>query len=154
MLVSIIVPAYNVEKYIEKCLDSLLNQTDNDYQVIVVNDGSTDKTGEIIQRGYSDKVVYIDKKVNSGLSDTRNIGMQSAIGEYVIFVDGDDYVENDCIQKIRNSVADHKDVDVVYIGHIEERNGERIKFKGFQSESNKIWSANEFLKSEDRKSVV
>lgn len=148
MLISIIVPAYNVEKYIEKCLDSLLNQTADDYQIIVVNDGSTDRTDEMIQRKYLDKVIYIDKKTNSGLSDTRNVGMQSATGEYVIFVDGDDYVNNFCIQKIRSIIESHRGVDVVYVGHIEERNGEHQKFKGFQSACNQVWNADEFLKSE------
>lgn len=148
MLISIIVPAYNVEKYIERCLDSLLHQTDDDYQIIVVNDGSTDSTDEMIQRKYLDKVIYIDKKTNSGLSDTRNVGMQSATGEYVIFVDGDDYVENSCIQKIRNIIESYGRGDVVYVGHIEERNGEQKKYKGFQSACNQVWSAEEFLKSE------
>ena len=138
MLISIIVPAYNVEKYIEKCLDSLLNQTFDDYQIIVVNDGSTDRTDEIIQQKYLDKVVYIDKKTNSGLSDTRNVGMKFATGEYIIFVDGDDYVNNSCIQKIRSIIKSHRDVDVVYVGHIEERNGEQKQFKGFQSVCNQV----------------
>lgn len=148
MLISIIVPAYNVEKYIEKCLDSLLNQTFDDYQIIVVNDGSTDRTDEIIQQKYLDKVVYIDKKTNSGLSDTRNVGMKFATGEYIIFVDGDDYVNNSCIQKIRSIIKSHRDVDVVYVGHIEERNGEQKQFKGFQSVCNQVWRADVFLKSE------
>lgn len=148
MLISIIVPAYNVEKYIERCLDSLLNQTDADYQIIVVNDGSTDETDTIIQRKYFNKVIYIDKKTNSGLSDTRNIGLQSATGEYVIFVDGDDYVDSFCIQKIRNTIESHERCDVIYIGHIEERNGEQKKYKGFQAACNQVWNADEFLKSE------
>ena len=93
--VSVIVPVYNVEKYIEKCLLSLLNQTLDDIEVIVVNDGSPDNSQEIIDvyvREYKGKVKsYI--KENGGLSDARNFGMEKATGEYIGFVDGDDFVD-------------------------------------------------------------
>ena len=93
--VSVIVPVYNVEKYLERCLNSLVNQTLQDIQIIVVNDGSPDNSQEIIDRfekEYPDKLKgYI--KENGGLSDARNYGMQFVEGEYVAFVDSDDYVD-------------------------------------------------------------
>lgn len=93
--VSVIVPVYNVERYLEKCLDSLVNQTLDSLQIIIVNDGSTDKSQEIIDNychKYPDKIeAYI--KPNGGLSDARNYGLQYALGEYIGFVDSDDWVD-------------------------------------------------------------
>lgn len=93
--VSVIVPVYNVEKYIEKCLNTLVNQTLQDIEIIVVNDGATDNSEKIIKEfleKYPEKIVYL-KKENGGLSDARNFGIPYAKGEYIAFVDSDDYVE-------------------------------------------------------------
>lgn len=93
--VSVIVPIYNVEKYLEKCLISLVNQTLQEIEIILVNDGSKDKSGEIAkqyQEKYSHKIIYLEKE-NGGLSDARNFGISHATGEYIAFLDSDDYVE-------------------------------------------------------------
>lgn len=93
--VSVIVPVYNVEKYIEKCLNTLVNQTLEDIEIIIVNDGSKDKSEDIIKdfmKKYPKKIVYLTKE-NGGLSDARNFGIPHAKGEYVAFLDSDDYVE-------------------------------------------------------------
>lgn len=92
--VSVIVPVYNVERYIRKCLESLVNQTLYDIEIIVVNDGSTDLSKNIIEEytnQYSNVKYY--KKENGGLSDARNYGMQYATGEYIAFLDADDYID-------------------------------------------------------------
>ena len=92
--VSIIVPFYNVEKYIEKCLQTLVNQTLEDIEIILVNDGSQDGTVEIAkkyQEQYPQKIKYLEKE-NGGLSDARNYDIPYAKGEYVAFLDSDDYV--------------------------------------------------------------
>ena len=91
--VSVIVPVYNVEDYLEECLDSLVNQTMQDYEIILINDGSTDGSGEICE-AYSKKynqIVYLTQQ-NRGLSAVRNRGVSCARGEYVLFVDSDDYI--------------------------------------------------------------
>ena len=96
--VSIVVPVYNVEAYLEKCLDSLVNQNFDNYEVIIVNDGSTDKSKEIAQR-YENKysnVVLIDQK-NKGLGGARNTGIEAVKGEYILFVDSDDYIHPDTL---------------------------------------------------------
>ena len=83
--VSIIVPAYNVDKYIEKCLNTLVQQTLKEIEIIVVNDGSTDNTKQEIQKfieKYPEKIIYVEKE-NGGLSDARNYGMPYAKGEYI-----------------------------------------------------------------------
>lgn len=92
--VSVIIAVYNVEKYLEKCLQSLVNQTLEDIEIIVVNDGSTDSSQDIIDRfvAYSPKVKALVKE-NGGASDARNYGMQYASGEYIGFVDSDDFVD-------------------------------------------------------------
>lgn len=100
--VSIIVPVYNVEKYIDKCLKSLVEQTLDDIEIIVVNDGSTDDSKKVIDNyieRYPEKIVYLEKK-NGGLSDARNYGMPYAKGEYIAFLDSDDYVEKDTYEKM------------------------------------------------------
>ena len=95
--VSIIVPVYNTENYIERCLNSLVNQTLEDIEIIVVNDGSTDNTGKILQK-YRDKIKIIEQK-NSGIATTRNKGLEIATGKYIAFVDSDDWLEIDEIEK-------------------------------------------------------
>ena len=151
MFLSIIVPAYNVEKYIGRCLDSLLCEDSKDYEVIVVNDGSNDKTDEIIQNNYLDKVVYIKKEENSGLSDARNLGMSVAQGDYMIFVDSDDYVSSNYLMEIKQCIDKAQNIDLIYTGHFEERAGKTTVKKGFFSAINRVWTAEEFLTSELRK---
>ena len=93
--ISIIVPIYNVEKYLKRSLDSLVNQTLEDIEIILVDDGSTDnshKIAEDYKENYSN--VLLVTKENGGLSDARNFGLQYASGEYIAFIDSDDYVES------------------------------------------------------------
>ena len=102
--VSIIVPVYNVELYIEKCLESLVNQTLEEIEIIIVNDGSKDNSKKIINKyieKYPNKIIYLEKE-NGGLSDARNYGIQYAIGEYIAFLDSDDYVKTDTYEKMYN----------------------------------------------------
>lgn len=102
--VSVVVPIYNVEKYIKKCMDSLVNQTLQEIQIIFVNDGSTDESGNIAKEyasKYPNKIIYLEKE-NGGLSDARNFGMRYAEGEYIAFLDSDDYVENTMYEEMYN----------------------------------------------------
>ena len=104
--ISVIVPVYNTEKYIERCLKSLLEQRYNDYEIIVVNDGSLDNSEEVINmyiKNYGDKIKYYVKP-NGGLSDARNYGIQKATGDYICFVDSDDYIESELFEKLSSYV--------------------------------------------------
>lgn len=104
---SFIVPVYNTEKYLKKCLDSLVNQTYKDFEIIVVNDGSTDKSSNIIskyQKKYKN-IIVIDKE-NEGLSMARNRGVQKSSGKYIIFVDSDDYVSNKLLEEVDKKIDD------------------------------------------------
>ena len=104
MKISIIVPIYNVESYLKRCLDSLINQTYSNIEIILINDGSTDLSGDI-----SSKYAKIDKRIklinssNKGVSCARNKGLELASGDYIMFVDPDDYIElNTCEMLIKN----------------------------------------------------
>lgn len=97
-LVSIIIPAYNVQNFIEKCVRSVIMQTYDNIEIIVVDDGSIDKTGIILERlQKDDSRIKIVKQKNSGVSIARNVGLKIASGDYVTFIDGDDYVSNDYV---------------------------------------------------------
>lgn len=99
--VSVIVPVYNVEDYLEECLDSVLNQTFGDYEIICVDDGSTDSSGKILSRyAKADPRVKIVTQENRGLSGARNVGLDIASGEYVYFLDSDDKLRSDALEKL------------------------------------------------------
>ena len=107
--ITVIVPVYNVENYLEKCLDSLINQTYKNLEIIVINDGSTDNSGEICQE-YAQKdnrIVYIEKE-NGGLSDARNVGLDKMTGSYVTFIDSDDWIEQDYIETLYKKIVEYQ----------------------------------------------
>ena len=129
--VSVIIPVYKVEKYIHKCIDSVLTQTFRDIQVILVDDGSPDNCGHICDEySKADKRVSVVHKENGGLSDARNAGMKYAEGNYILFVDSDDYIEHDMIEymysRIKDSDADMATCGIyeVYSDRIEEQKRE------------------------------
>lgn len=112
--ITVIVPVYNVEHYLSKCLDSILKQTYQNLEIIVVNDGSTDNSGIICQE-YAQKdsrIIYIEKE-NGGLSDARNAGLDRMTGSYVTFVDSDDWIEQDYVEVLYNKLTEYQaDVSV------------------------------------------
>ncbi|GHT43715.1 hypothetical protein AGMMS49965_18080 [Bacteroidia bacterium] len=112
LILSIIVPAYNAERYIEKCLNSLLNQDLEGYEIIVINDGSTDKTVEIVTQ-YTEKsdVISLISQENQGQGVARNVGISNAKGKYLMFVDADDYLkENSISVLIKRIEMDNSDL--------------------------------------------
>ncbi len=124
---SIIVPVYNVEKYLNKCLESLVNQTYKDYEIIIVNDGSTDKSQNIInnyKEKYS-KIVKSYKKKNGGLSSARNYGLKKATKDYILFVDSDDYIEKNTLEILNKNILNNEDIiifnyNAIYENHIDK----------------------------------
>lgn len=111
-LISIIVPVYNVEKYLSKCLESIINQTYKNLEIILVDDGSTDKSGIICDKYIEkDNRIRIIHKNNGGLSDARNKGLDMAKGEYVGFVDSDDFIAEDMYECLYN-FAQKNNLDV------------------------------------------
>ena len=116
-LISIIIPAYNVETYIDQCIKSVLNQTYKNYEIILVDDGATDNTGSICDMyGKNENIKVIHKK-NGGLSDARNVGLELAGGKYVMFLDSDDYWNDTYfLKKIHERILS-KDVDLIVFGY-------------------------------------
>lgn len=110
-LISVILPVYNCEKWIERCIKSIINQTYKNIQLIIINDGSKDNSLEICRKYENDKIVIINKQ-NSGVSETRNIGLERAEGKYIFFIDADDYIKNDCIENMYKKAKEY-DADVV-----------------------------------------
>lgn len=106
--VSVIIPSYNVEKYISVSIDSVLNQTYPNVELVIVDDGSIDGTWDIIQK-YANKNLNIiaTKKKNEGVSSARNIGLKKSSGKYVLFLDADDWLENDAVEKLIKMVYDN-----------------------------------------------
>ena len=112
-MISVIIPVYNVEKYIRKCLDSVVNQTYKDLEIIIVDDGSPDNCGAIIDEyAKTDGRIKVIHKPNGGLSAARNDALKIATGEWIAFVDSDDWCELDMYEKVIR-VADKEDADIV-----------------------------------------
>lgn len=119
-LISVIVPAYNVEKYIKTCLNSLINQTYSNFEIIVINDGSTDQTEEILRSYQSNPKFRIYSQENGGISAVRNRGIKLANGELVCLIDGDDSVKSDYLEKLAAPFFEDLDVDITVCGYQEK----------------------------------
>lgn len=130
--VSVIVPVYNVEKYLKRCLNSLINQTLSDIDIICINDGSKDSSLQILEQyAQKDSRIVIYNQENSGLSVARNTGLEHASGEYIGFVDSDDWVDLDFYEKLYNS-AKNNNADIAVADFIREhpnKKPKRLKLK-------------------------
>ena len=130
MKVSVIVPVYNVEKYIDRCLKSLVNQDFTDiYEIIIINDGSPDQSIKICEK-YAKEYDFIKiiTKENAGLGMARNTGIDAAKGEYIIFVDSDDFVTNNMISYLYSKIVSNK-ADIVYASHYKYYNETKCYYK-------------------------
>ena len=108
-LISIIVPIYNVEKYLEKCVLSIIDQTYTNLEIILINDGSTDNSSKLCKElALLDQRIIVIHKMNGGLSDARNVGINRATGLYISFVDSDDYISTDMIETLLTSIIENK----------------------------------------------
>lgn len=126
---SIIVPVYNVENYIDECLSSIFNQSYKDFEVIVVDDGTEDNSMNIVKK-YD---VIVVKEKNSGLSTARNNGVKKAKGDYLLFVDSDDYLEKDLLKKINDNLSDNPEVLRFQIKEVDEDKKINYNEEGFNT---------------------
>ncbi len=146
--ISIIIPSYNAEKYINKCLDSVINQTKKELEIIVVNDGSTDHTEKIIKE-YKDNRIKYYKNSNQGIGKTRNFGILKSTGKYIMFLDSDDYLEKNACELLYEKAEKDK-LDIVICdfykkydnGEIEEIHNANFENSSLQENPDII---NEFL---------
>lgn len=114
-LVTVILPIYNVEKYLEQCIETVINQTYKNLEIILVDDGSTDASSDICDKwAFADSRIKVIHKKNAGLGMARNTGLDNATGEYVLFVDSDDFICTNAIEILLEWI---KDADIIYCGH-------------------------------------
>lgn len=114
-LISIVVPAYNVEGYVRRCFESVTNQTWKDFEVIVIDDGSMDKTGEICDEyAQKDTRFKVFHQSNQGIGKTRLVGIKKAVGEYVVWADADDWLEPSLLERLVKCIREKKSDIVVY----------------------------------------
>lgn len=131
--ISIIVPVYNAEKYLKKCLDSLVNQTKKELEFILINDGSTDKSEEIIKT-YKDKRIKYFKNKNQGIGKTRNFGIEKSSGKYLMFLDSDDYFSDDACEILYKEAEKGKaDLIVFDYYRVEKGNLNEVKIESFNA---------------------
>lgn len=124
--ISVIVPVYNVEKYLDRCVQSLFNQTYENIEIVLINDGSTDRSGEICDRyAQEDSRVKVLHQEYNGVADARNKGVAMATGEYVIFLDGDDEADREYVGKLYKTLKEN-DLDIAQCCLLRIRNGQPI----------------------------
>lgn len=144
-LVSVIVPAYNVEPYIRRCVESLIHQTLSDIEIIVVDDGSTDRTATIV-RSIADPRIRLLSKANGGVSSARNAGLDVARGQFIQFLDGDDWIEADALQCL-TAIALAGGYDIVATDIYLDYPGQLPRYCRSSSPS-KEWTSKRFVLSE------
>ncbi|MDO5396828.1 MAG: glycosyltransferase [bacterium] len=126
-LISIIIPVYNVEKYLDRCIKSIIGQTYKEIEIILVDDGSTDNSGKMCDEwAKKDKRIKVIHKKNAGLGYARNSGLEVASGEYIMFVDSDDYIALSTCEKALKNIKKNNS-DICYYGHIDDYNGKTIQ---------------------------
>ena len=129
ILVSVIVPVFNVEKFLEKCVNSISNQTYKNLEILLVDDGSTDNSGIICDNlSKNDIRIKVFHKKNGGLSDARNYGIERAVGSYIMFIDSDDWIENDSIELLLDKTIKEKS-DIVVFGISKDYDDGRRKIR-------------------------
>ena len=154
-LISVIVPVYNIEKYIKRCIDSIISQTYRNLEIFLVDDGSNDKSGMICDDYSSrDERIKVIHKENGGLSDARNVAINAAHGELIAFVDGDDFLTNTAIESMYH-VAKTSGVKIVCCLHKMVYEGKQIDFDEVYDESKiSVYSQKEALEKMLRQSEI
>ena len=124
--ISIIIPNYNREKYIEKCINSALNQKTNEYEIIVVDDGSTDRSREILERYKTNSLIRVFYNENHGVSYSRNYGVRMSLGKYVMFLDSDDLIVKDSVLKLIKIVNNNPQYNIFRFSGYEEKKNHKL----------------------------
>lgn len=146
-IISVIIPAYNVAPYLERCLASVCGQTFTDMEIIVVNDGSTDKTAAIADAwAAKDARVKVLNTPNCGVADARNIGLENARGKFIGFVDSDDRVEADMFETLYDSINKHRS-DISMCGVFNDAADGRLRHYQSREKAERVWSGIEALKA-------
>lgn len=147
--ISIIVPIYNVEEFLPRCIESILNQTFTDFELILVDDGSPDNSGAICDEySQKDNRIRTIHKVNEGVSKARNYGLKTCCGKYVTFVDSDDFVEKNWLKDIHTVIKECEDVEIVKWGYYMEMDAHTKTY--VSDKKYELHSTEEMLKTNDK----
>ena len=144
--ISIIVPVYNVENYLERCVESILKQTYTNFELLLINDGSTDQSGELcdqlVSKNGNIKVFHLE---NAGVSNARNVGIQNSTGEWITFVDSDDFITNDYLETLISAVDGDDSIgfSIARLHHI--KNGQITELPVFSGKEEK-WSTEQTMR--------
>lgn len=149
-IISIIVPVYNVEKYLDRCIKSILDQTFTNFELLLINDGSTDSSGKICDMyAQKDNRIIVRHKKNQGVSVARNLGIDLSKGKYIVFIDSDDWIEKKYLEEMYSKVVEMK-VSLLITGYVEDKNG--VTKNPFKISQERIYDKKniqlEFLKQE------
>ena len=144
--ISIIVPVYNVENYLERCVESILKQTYTNFELLLINDGSTDQSGDLcdqlVSKNGNIKVFHLE---NAGVSNARNVGIQNSTGEWITFIDSDDFITPDYLETLISAVRTDNSVgfSVARLHHV--KNGQVTDLPDFSGQES-VWSAEQTMK--------
>lgn len=145
-MISVIMPVYNMEQYLERCLKSVVKQTYSNLEILLINDGSSDKSGDICEQwAKQDRRIRVFHKENGGLSDARNWGLEYAKGEYLCFVDSDDYMEPDMLEKLLNALEKNAAEIAVCNFVYEYLDGQGCQNREGRIEKNMVMTGREFM---------
>ena len=148
--ISVIVPVYNVEKYLHRCIDSILAQTFTDFELLLIDDGSKDNSGAICDEyAARDSRVQVFHKENGGVSSARNLGLDNAQGEWITFVDSDDWIEPILIESCVAVIRKKHNIDVIRYGYYEEESLNKQIIRCSSNENDIIFSLNTFFEKCD-----
>ena len=140
-LISVIVPVYNVEKFIDKCIDSIINQSYSKLEIIIIDDGSIDSSGKKCDKwAQKDSRIKVIHQNNKGVAETRNVGILHANGKYISFVDPDDYIDTEMIEKLYNAlVQTNSQISICNFKHIKNNKNTKV------TEETKVFSKEEAI---------
>ena len=147
-LLSVIIPVYNVENYLKKCVNSILNQTFTDYEILLVDDGSTDCSSSICDDlAASDSRIKVFHQINGGLSSARNKGIAESSGKYLSFIDSDDWIDKNMFEDMLSCIIGDNEIDIVVCGH-------RVMTESGITEETVVFSENEILDREKATTLI
>lgn len=145
--ISVVIPIYNVEKYLRRCIDSVISQTYQNIEIILVDDGSPDRCGEICDQYLTmDKRVVVVHQENRGLSEARNSGITKATGNYIAFVDSDDYVDKNMLEILHNNIVKYN-ADISCCGHMDVYEGRNIDIPTNTKEMIRVYNTEQAMET-------
>lgn len=147
-LISVIIPVYNTEKYIERCVNSVLSQTMKKIEIILINDGSTDKSSEILNKYHIERKIKVISTKNNGVSAARNLGIKNSSGEFIYFLDSDDFIDKDALKKLYETLKIDKTSIAIGAFFVKSNEINMINIKKYKKITNSEEAIEKILRNE------